>query len=453
MTPSEAQRKPCRGTMPRRAFLRTGLTGLSTLGLAELLAARARAGDSSATGPSMIVVWLWGGPSHMETFDPKPEAPAEYRGKFGVIPTSVPGVTITEKLPRLARLADKYCLIRSCAHDSPGHVNATHSVLTGYPGEPVETPPFQPRYPDVFTVANKVLPPRRSALPQYVGLPEMRYHGGGHLGRSHGPFSIAADPNAPEFSIPSLVIDDARRARLAGRSGLLDAFDRVRNDVDASGVMDAMDAHRRRATEMLTGTAVRNAFEVAREDPRLRDRYGRNIIGQRCLLARRLVEAGTRLVTVDFPCVPGQKAFSWDDHASVWNIFDQMEIRLPVLDQAVSALIEDVFSRGLDRETLIVVMGEMGRTPRLSDFKGQPGREHWPNAMSILMAGGGMPMGQVIGATTAKGEEPKDRRLHPGDVLATWYKFLGIDHTLSFPDRSGRPIGILPQGTPIRELI
>ena len=152
---------------------------------------------------------------------------------------------------------------------------------------------------------------------------------------------------------------------------------------------------------------------MGREDPKLRDRYGRNVIGQRCLLARRLVEAGVRLVTVDFPCVPGQKAFSWDDHASVWNIFEQMEIRLPVLDAAVSALIEDVHARGMERDTLIVVMGEMGRTPKLSNFKGQPGREHWGSAMSVLMSGGGMPMGQVVGSTTSKGEEPKDRRLTP----------------------------------------
>ena len=177
--------------------------------------------------------------------------------------------------------------------------------------------------------------------------------------------------------------------------------------------MDAMDEFERRALTMLTGTATRRAFDLSREDPRLRDRYGRNAIGQRCLLARRLVEAGARLVTVDFPCVPGQKAFSWDDHASVWNIFEQMSVRLPVLDQSVSALIEDVHARGMDRDTLIVLMGEMGRTPRLSNFKGQPGREHWPSAMSILMSGGGMPMGQVIGSTTSRGEEPKERRLRP----------------------------------------
>jgi hypothetical protein len=166
-----------------------------------------------------------------------------------------------------------------------------------------------------------------------------------------------------------------------------------------------------------------------------------------------LVEKGARLVPVDFPAVPGQKGFSWGDHARVWNIFEQMAIRLPVLDQAVSALIEDVAARGLDQQTLLVVMGEMGRTPRLSNFHGQPGREHWPSALSILMAGGGMPMGQVIGATTRKGEAPQERRLHPADVLATGYKFLGIDPRTSFADHAGRPIGILPRGEPIRERI
>jgi uncharacterized protein (DUF1501 family) len=290
-------------------------------------------------------------------------------------------------------------------------------------------------------------------MPQYVGLPQLRYIGGGHLGPGHGPFSVRGDPNDPKFTVPNISQDEARRARLEGRSALLAAFDGMRSDVDRSGVMDAMDEFERRALTMLTGTATRRAFDLAREDPRLRDRYGRNAIGQRCLLARRLVEAGARLVTVDFPCVPGQRAFSWDDHASVWNIFDQMSIRLPVLDQSVSALIEDVHARGLDRDTLIILMGEMGRTPRLSNFEGQPGREHWPNAMSILLSGGGMPMGQVIGSTTSKGEGPKDRRLRPSDVLATWYKYLGIDPTRTFPDRAGRPIPLLPDGEPIGELI
>jgi hypothetical protein len=439
--------------------MRAGLTGLSSLGLADLLRLRAQAapGVESASldrsGPSMIVVWLWGGPSHLETFDPKPDAPSEYRGDFNPIPTNVPGIAISEHLPHLARIADKFCLIRSCAHDSPGHMNSTHTVITGYTGDLIETPPYTPRYPDVFAAANRILPPRRAGLPQYIGLPGVPYHGAAHLGPSYNPFVVSADPNSPNFSVPNVILDDVRRARLSGRLGLLESFDRARTDLDRSGTMDALDTFEKQAVSLLTGDDARQAFDLSAEDPRLRDRYGRNVLGQRCLLARRLVEAGVRLVTIDFPCVPGQKAFSWDDHASVWNIFDQMKIRLPVMDRAVSTLIEDVYSRGLDRDTLIVLMGEMGRTPRLSNFNGQPGREHWSAAMSILMAGGGLPMGQVIGSTTSKGEEPKDRRFHPSDVLATWYRYLGIDPTQSFPDHSGRPIPLLPSGSPIRELI
>src|SRR5262249_33123416 len=224
-----------------------------------------------------------------------------------------------------------------------------------------------------------------------------------------------------------LALDAARRDRLSSRGRLRATLERTPPNLglglNDAAIADAFDSYQQQAMDLLSSTAAREAFDLGREDPKLRDRFGRNLIGQRCLLARRLVEAGVRLVTGDFPYVPGQKAFSWDDHASVWNTFEQREIRLPVLDQAVSALIEDVHARGLDRETLVVVMGEMGRTPRLSNFNGQPGREHWPAAMSILMAGGGMPMGQVIGSTTSKGEEPRERRFHPCDVLATWYHF------------------------------
>jgi hypothetical protein len=398
------------------------------------------------------VVWLWGGPSHLETFDLKPDAPEEYRGTFRPIPTNVPGIEISEKLPRLARIADKYALIRSVAHDSPGHVNSTHTVLTGYPGELVETPPFAPKYPFVFNAAQKLLPSRLPGLPQWVALPNMRYEGGGHLGPASGPFRVTADPGAPDFHVASLSLNVAQRTRLTRRSQLLSSLGQTPPGADDSGMVDALDTYQQQALDLLGGSAAREAFDLSREDPRLRDRFGRNVVGQRCLLARRLVESGVRLVTVDFPNVPGQKAFSWDDHASVWNIFEQMEIRLPVLDQAISALIEDLHSRGMNRDTLVVVMGEMGRTPRLSNFNGQPGREHWGAAMSVLMAGGGMPMGQVIGSTTHKGEEPKDRRFHPSDLLATWYRFLGIDPTQTLPDSAGRPISLLPHGTPIREL-
>lgn len=398
----------------------------------------------------MIVVWLWGGPSHMETFDMKPDAPEAYRGLFRPIATSVPGLEICEKLPRLASIADKLAIVRSISHDSPGHVNSTHTVLTGYTGDLVETPPFAPKYPYAFTAANRFLP-ETSGLPKWVAMPSLVYEGGGGLGPSYGPFRVAADPNSPDFKVPELVLDEARRAGLGGRSRLLAGFDAARRAMDGPATR-SFDAYQRRALDVLTSTAARDAFDLSREPDVLRDRYGRDVVGQRCLLARRLVEAGVRMVTVDFPCVPGQKAFSWDDHASVWNIFEQMEIRLPVLDRAISALIEDVYARGLDRETMIVVMGEMGRTPKISDFNGQPGREHWGKAMSVLLSGGGIPTGQVIGSTTPRGEEPRDRPLTPNDLLATWYRHLGIDHTLTYHDTTGRPIALLPHGEPIAEL-
>ena len=448
---------PCEGTLPRRSFLRASLTGLSGLGLADLLRLDAVARSSSATrpegAPSIILVWLWGGPSHMDTFDLKPEAPDEYRGQFRPIPTCVPGMEICEHLPLLARNADKFALIRSVSHDSPGHINSTHTVLTGFDGELVETPPYEPKSPDILNAAHALLPSRLPGMPQWVALPRMRYEGGAYLGPSHGPYAVSADPSKDGFKVPELDLDDARRGRLAGRGRLLEDFDRLRRSLDATEGMDALDSYQRQALSLLTGTAARDAFDIGREHPKVRDRYGRDEIGQRCLLARRLVESGVRLVSVDFPCVPGQKAFSWDDHASVWNIFEQMQIRLPVLDRAVSALIEDVHARGMDRETLIVVMGEMSHTPKLSNFRGQPGREHWGKSMSILLSGGGMPNGQVIGATDRRGEEPSDRPFHPSDVLATWYRYLGLDPHALRPDLTGRPVPLLPRGEPIRELI
>lgn len=445
----------CPGTLNRRAFLRAGLAGLGGLGLADLLRLQARAaalGRPASHDKSILVLWLWGGPSHMETFDLKPDAPTEYRGDFRPIATNVPGIQISEHLPRLARLADKFALIRSCHHDSPGHVNSTHTMLTGYPGEPVETPPFKPKYPDIWAVTNKVLGARVPGVPPYLVLPRDRYHGAAYLGAALGPLTITADPNSPDFQAPRLTLDPGQRPRFAERLDLARQFDSLRRDVDQSGTLEALDQFQQKAASILTGDAARQAFAIEQEDPRVRDRYSRHAVGQRCLLARRLIEAGARIVTVDFPCVPGQKAFSWDDHASVWNIFEQMKIRLPVLDQVVAALVEDLYDRGLQDDVLLLVMGEMSHTPRLNYFNGQPGREHWARSMSVFLSGGGLRMGQVIGSTNHKGEEPRDRPLTPGDLLATLYTYLGIPLETQFTDHAGRPVPILPEGKPIEEL-
>lgn len=443
----------CWGTLPRRGFLRTGLTGLATVGLADLLRLESQASASPRGGKSLLVLWLWGGPSHMETFDLKPAAPLEYRGEFRPIATNVPGLEISEYLPLLARRADKFALLRSLHHGSPGHVSSTHTMLTGYVGDAVETPPFAPKYPDAWAVAQRVLGPRAPGMPPHVALPRMRYNGAAFLGNSLDPLVVTGDPNSPQFHVPSLSLAPEQHPRLDERMTLLDRFDRLRRDLDASGTMDSLDEFQRRAVAVLTTDRARRAFDLTEEDDRTRDRYGRHEVGQRCLLARRLIEAGTRVVTVDFPCVPGQKAFSWDDHASVWNIFEQMRIRLPVLDQVVAALIDDVHERNLQNDVLLVVMGEMSHTPRLSNFQGQPGREHWGQTMSMLMAGGGMRMGQAIGATNDKGDEIVTRPITPGDLLATWYRFLGVPLDTHFLDRAGRPTAILPNGAPIHELM
>jgi hypothetical protein len=446
----------CPGTFNRRAFLRSGLAGLCSLGLADLfrLQSLARTTDKAATSPkSMILLWLWGGPSHLETFDLKPEAPPDYRGDFRPICTNVPGIQISEHLPRLARLADKFALVRSLHHDSPGHINSEHTLLTGHPGELVETPPYRPKYPDFRAVTHKVLGERKPGVPVHVVLPRTHAYGPAYLGPSVDPLVVTGDPNAADFTVPNLTLDAARRPRFAERMELLERFDGLRRDLDASGVMASLDTYNQKAVDLLTRDATGKAFELRHEDPRLRDRYGRHQVGQRCLLARRLVEAGVRLVTVDFPCVPGQKAFSWDDHASVWNIFEQMKIRLPVLDQVVSALIEDLHERGLLDDVLLVVMGEMSHTPKLSNFNGQPGREHWARAMSVFLAGGGLTMGQAVGSTNHKGEEPRDNPVTPNDLLATFYHCLGVPADTSFTDPTGRPVPILPGGGPIKELI
>jgi hypothetical protein len=434
--------------------------GLWGLGLADLFQAEqgalaatgSRLTAARPTGKSMIVLWLWGGPSHMDTFDLKPDAPSEYRGEFKPIPTNVPGIQITEHLPRLAKLADKYCLVRSLHHDSPGHVNSTHTLLTGYRGEEVETAPYRPKYPDAYSVINRETGDWSKGVPPYMALARTRYNGAAYLGPHLDPLVVAADPNKAEFVAPDIAAAPAMRDRLSRRGTLLDRFDGVRREFDRTQEMAALDSFQRRALSVLTSPATRKAFDLSQETPSLRDRYGRHETGQRLLLARRLVEAGARIVTVDFPCVPGQKAFSWDDHASVWNIFEQMKIRLPMLDQVTTALIEDLHARGMQDDVLFVVMGEMSHTPKLSNHEGQPGREHWGRAMSVLMSGGGFRMGQVIGATDRLGEEPADRPVTPGDLLATWYRMMGVPLDTHYTDASGRPLPLLPSGAPISEL-
>ena len=443
----------CPGTFSRRAFLHAG-SALGGLGMADLL--RAKAANASTdhaprSDKSLIVLWLWGGPSHLETFDLKPEAPSEYRGEFRPIRTNVPGIEISEHLPLLASMADKFSLVRSLSHDSPGHVNSTHTLVTGYPGDLIETPPYQPKHPNAWSVITKFLGERRPGLPVHVAN-HVRYDGSAYLGGGLEPFLVQGDPNNPKFQVPNLDVNSIPRERFSDRMKLLSHFDTMQREIDSRGLMSVMDTFDQKASAMLTSGAAKNAFDLGREEPQVRDRYGRHTIGQQCLLARRLVEAGVRLVTIDFPYVPGQKAQSWDDHASVWNIFEEMKHRLPVLDQVVSALMQDLHDRGLADDVLLLVMGEMSHTPRLSNFQGTPGRDHWGKAMSVFLSGGGLKMGQVVGSTNVKGEEPQTRPLAPNDFLATLYKTLGVPWQAQVNDLRGRPTPLVPDGRPIDEL-
>ena len=448
----------CSGPLRRREFLRVGTLALGGWGLADLLAARAAA-RSTDPETSVILFWMWGGPSQFETYDPKPEAPDAYRGPFRPIPSTVPGMDLCELFPLQARLGEKIALVRSLHHTMSAHNDGSIEVLTGKtPARPDPTSTALSDHPDFGMVASRVRGVRPDGMPRYVGIPRQPFMTRPtYLGVAHSAFATG-DPSAPDFRPPALtVIGGPDGRRLVDRRGLLEQFDGLRRGLEGAESGSGGDPFREAAFQMLTSPKVAAAFDLSREDPRLRDRYGRHLWGQSCLLARRLAEAGSSVITID-ALAPSlsERYFSWDDHINVqtrWDLGEAMRHRAPFMDQAISALIEDVYARGLDRKVLIVAAGEFGRTPRLTHAGGLIGRDHWPDAQSALVSGGGLRMGQVIGATNRRGEYPAERPLTPQDLLATIYRHLGIDHRAEFRDLSGRPIRILPDGEPIRELI
>ena len=434
--------------MNRRGMLKLGALGLGGLALPDLL--RLRAAEATAGKPvadtAVILLWLDGGPSQFETYDPKPDAPDEYRGPWKAIKTKVPGVHFGELLPKQAELADKLAVIRSCAHKESGHGSAVKNLNTGYP-HPPNTNEGTFLYPSIGSTAAKVREGARGKLPHYVCVPTVSVFkgevgGGAYLGTAYEPFGVNPVDGPKAVQVPG----ELSVERLLNRKALLSSVDKLRRDVDASGAMEGMDTFTRQAFEMVTGKAAREALDLSLEPARTRERYGTagatdrgHSWGQSMLLARRLVEAGVSFVTVG--------CGGWDDHGD--GITKNLPRRAPVYDTALSALVEDLHERGLNKKVLVLAWGEFGRTPRLN--KG--GRDHWPNSMSVLFAGGSLKMGQVVGSTTEKGEKPKDRPLHPNDVLATVYKHLGIDHTKAFTNPAGRPVPILPHGEPISELV
>ena len=441
----------------RRHFLQLGVAGIASASLSTVLRARAEASaiSGSSKDTSVILLWLDGGPGHMDTYDLKPDAPAEYRGLWRPTRTNVPGMEITELFPLQAKVADKFSLIRSLHHDNSDHFTAAHHILTAHGGPNGANQ--MGRNPSIGSIAAKVCGARQPGLPAYVSVPYASsvglrpgYFGGNYLGAPFNPYETDGDPNADGFQpsnlqpIGALTVD-----RLEDRNGLRKYLDHFQRNADASGAAEAMDRFQQQAFELVTSPAARKAFDIASEDAKLRDRYGRHTFGQSALLARRLVEAGSTFVTVFFG--------GWDHH---WDLKSGMERNLPMVDAAISSLLADLSDRGLLDKTMVLLCGEFSRSPRMNDggnggpplSKGTPGRDHWGNAMSVLVAGGGIQGGRVVGSTDRLGEFPKDRPITPGDLHATIYKVLGVDPTIHFLDRSRRPTAAVDAGKVIEEL-
>lgn len=433
--------RDCDG-VSRRTFLRVGSLGIGGLTLPSLLRHQANAAEEGkpVKKKSVILVWLAGGPSHLDMYDLKPEAPAEIRGEFRPIPTNVTGIQISEHLPMQATMMDKFSIVRSACHTNAGHGMGSQWMQTGY------QPTLEVNnniYPSIGSVVARMQGANDPAVPAYVNLPRALSFGkAAYLGASFNPFSPESDPNSDGFQVRNLKLPGrVDAARLDRRRSLLQSLDHIRRDIDLNGDMLGLDTFYRDGLNMVTSDKAIKAFDIKSEADSLRDRYGRNDLGQSCLLARRLVEAGVTFVAV-------QAGGGWDTHGD--NFKQLKDNLLPNYDRGVSALVQDLFDRGLQEDVLVISFGEFGRTPKINPGAG---RDHWPGAMSVLYAGGGLRMGQVIGATNANAEFPITKPYSPGCVLSTMYHALGIDYKHVFFDPAKRPMPILNEGDPIEELI
>jgi hypothetical protein len=441
----EAQRAAQTGQHPvidRRSILQVGCLGGLGLSLGNFFRLQAARADAKAfshfegSARSVIHIWLPGGWAQQETFDPKPLAPVEYRGDMKAIDTALPGVQFNELLSKTAAIADRLTVVRSMTHGEAAHERGTHNMFTGYRPSPALT------FPSLGSVVSHELGPR-AALPPYVCIPRVPAPdaGAGYLGSGYGPFSIGSDPADDTFKVRDLALPSGVDApRFATRQRLRDVVGRHFQRLEESAEnLAAMDAFYQRAYDLVSSADARAAFDIAAEPAAMRDRYGRNQAGQRMLLARRLVEAGVRFVTLSYG--------GWDMHQ---KIRDNMTRTLPPFDQAFAALITDLEQRGLLSSTLVMVSSEFGRTPKINN---DAGRDHWPKVFSVVLAGGGIRAGQVYGSSDAIAAEPADRALSIEDLATTVYHCLGIVAEKELMAPGNRPIEIVDGGSVRKDLL
>jgi Protein of unknown function (DUF1501) len=457
--------------LSRRNLLKVSLAGLAGLTLPGLLRSRvaaAEAGQPAKSGKSVILLWMAGGPSHIDTWDPKPDRPLENRGPFGVIATRLPGVQVCEHLPKQAAMLDRFTLIRSVDARNSNHEPNQVFQTANLDAEP-RTNPVASMYPAIGSIVAKHHGPNQPGMPPYVAFMRSRSHlaWGGYLGKQYDPFLANQAARLPVYT--EVGVDTGRTTsadlfrlpeglslqRIQERRTLLRDFDQIRSDLDRSGSMEAMDRYGQQAVEMVTGRRAQEAFDLEREPEKVRDRYGKHLWCQQALLARRLVEAGAAFVTIDLSYHPASG--TWDTHGD--NIPPYGGIKkglgplLPLFDHLLTTLVDDLAQRGLLDDVLVIAMGEFGRTPLMGTQGSTDGRNHWPVVMSMALAGGGFRHGQVIGATEADGGTIKQRPVTPGDLAATIYRHMDVPLETTYLDPSGRPRPIVDNGAPIAELL
>jgi hypothetical protein len=441
-----AMRTNCQG-MSRRDCLQVGLGGLLGGGLASALRLRAQGAETSgAASPAetrCILIWMDGGPTHYETFDPKPEAPVEIRGDFNPIATRTPGAFFSRHMTRLASISDKIAVVRSIRHSQGNHGAGNHYMMTGAPTRiPVSCGAFVSFHPSLGSVTahERTTPP---GMPAYFSMPRMTRSGGPNfLGAKYAPFVVADDPNKKDFRVRDVALPGGLTdGRFADRRALRSQIDRLNRIADraAADPVSALDDYYQQGYSLVTSPEAQKAFDIHGETDAVRDKYGRNSFGQRALLARRLVEAGVPFVTL--------YEGGWDHHG---GIFKALDTKLPPFEASIAALIEDLDERGLLDTTLVVALGEFGRTPTINPGGG---RDHWSNAMSVMFAGCGTPGGQIVGATDRKGYAASERVLAPENFASTIYRKLGIEPSKIFYTPQGRPVYLVTDPTPIGELM